>query len=236
MLITYRSKMQFSQVISKRSGSRSGAIAVLCVVLLFGCLPWATAFRTTTTDASSRRSWMRPPIQTADTIETTASIRHTQLQLNKAYSDETIRHDDDSNKSPIQSKNKPFTVYKDDCFGFTTFLAGIGSRDATFVGIFVVLSLTADFGTRLGWLPPDTKRPSIVDRKVPGAVAGLTLALTPLLTPFASSILSVDIPEPAPAARTLQLAVCSFSMITAFWDIRWRDRFDYPEDFYQKKE
>ena len=31
-------------------------------------------------------------------------------------------------------------------------------------------------------------------------------------------------------ARYVQLAFCSFSFATAFLDIRWRDRFDYPDD------
>jgi hypothetical protein len=217
--------------------SRSCRIAILYVVLLFACLPRATPFQTTTTDARRRSLGTKTTTDTS----TTTPTRYTKLQL-KASNDETtittISDDSSikSNNNKTKKEKKVFTVYKDDFFGFTTFLAGIGARDAVFVGIFVVLSLTAGFGTRLGWLPADIKRPYIVDRKVPGAVAGMTLALTPLLTPLIASSSILDIPEPASAARTLQLAVCSFSMITAFLDIRWRDRFDYPEEYYQKKE
>jgi hypothetical protein len=189
---------------------------LLGVVFLFACLPLATPFQTTLVRPTTL---VHPPT-------TQAPPTRYPTHLNASSSD-------DGNDS---KKMKTFTVYKDDCFGFTTFLAGIGSRDAVFVGIFVVLSLTADFGTRLGWLPADTKRPYIVDRKVPGAVAAITLSLTPLITPLVAAMGAVEIPEPAPAARTVQLAVCSFSMITAFLDIRWRDRFDYPKEFYQKKD
>lgn len=51
------------------------------------------------------------------------------------------------------------TIYKDDCFGFTTFVAGIAVQDYVFTGIFAALSLTGDILTRVGVLPPDPKSP-----------------------------------------------------------------------------
>ena len=36
------------------------------------------------------------------------------------------------------------TIYKDDCFGFTTFVAGVAVKDYLFTLIFVTLSLCGD--------------------------------------------------------------------------------------------
>lgn len=122
-------------------------------------------------------------------------------------------------------------IYKDDSFGFTTFVAGIAVQDYLFTGIFVTLSLFGDIFTRIGILPPDPKRPYIVDRRVPGVVGILTLFLRYTI---AESV--VDVPSLLPGdmdaelARTLQYAFCIFSCVTAFLDIRWRDQFDYPDD------
>ena len=124
------------------------------------------------------------------------------------------------------------TIYKDDCFGFISFPVGIGCQDVVFVGIFVFVSLFSDFLTRLGLLPPDPKRPKIVGRRVPGVVAAITLASTSLISSLGViDNFDIDIPEPSPNARTIEVAICSFSIMTAFLDIRWRDRFDYPEEF-----
>jgi hypothetical protein len=125
------------------------------------------------------------------------------------------------------------TIYKDDCFGFTSFIAGFAVQDFTFTGIFVSLSLLADVLTRVGLLPPDPKRPEIVDRRVPGAIAILTLGLS-----FSIDSTAVDVESSALVvnfsgfnlAQSVQLVICSFSAITAFGDIRWRDRFDYPSE------
>mmetsp|Transcript_5454 Transcript_5454/g.11960 ORF Transcript_5454/g.11960 Transcript_5454/m.11960 type:complete len:236 (-) Transcript_5454:56-763(-) len=126
------------------------------------------------------------------------------------------------------------TIYKDDCFGFITFIGGIAVQDFTFTGIFASLSLLADVLVRLGFLPPDSKRLDIVDRKVPGVIAILTLLLNnffglTLAASGSSSISSTTTDDNL--AWKVQLAICSFSIVTAFFDIRWRDRFDYPEDF-----
>lgn len=64
-------------------------------------------------------------------------------------------------------------IYKDDCFGFTTFVAGIAVQDYLFTLIFVALSLFGDILTRNEILPPDPKRSYIVDRRVPGVMGFL---------------------------------------------------------------
>lgn len=127
-----------------------------------------------------------------------------------------------SSDSPPPARNY---VYKDDCFGFLSFVASGGTRDVVFGSIFVVLSLTASFATAMKWFPVDPKRDTIVDRKVPGAIAALTILLSTVIpTPE-------GVPEPIPEAQMVQLAIGGFSIVTAFLDIRWRDRFDYPEEF-----
>lgn len=130
-----------------------------------------------------------------------------------------------------------FFVYKDDCFGFITFLGGIAVQDILFTSLFVSFSLGADFLARLKILPPDSKRASVVDRKVPGLIAILTLVLASVGSGILSTenaLLTVQAPPDLGVAREAQLLICSFSAITAFLDIRWRDRFDYgPDDQVQ---
>ena len=134
----------------------------------------------------------------------------------------------DGDKAETTSKT---TIYKDDCFGFTTFVAGIAVQDYLFTGIFVTLSLIGDILTRIEILPPDPKRTYIVDRRVPGVIAVLTLFLRYVI---ADLILDVESLSPGDMdtelARNVQVAFCIFSFITAFLDLRWRDRFDYPDD------
>ena len=104
-------------------------------------------------------------------------------------------------------------------------MAAGATQDVVFGGVFVTLSLTAAFATAKKWLPVDPKRDTIVDRKVPGIVAVLTLAIASLApTPE-------GIPTPAEQAKTVQSAIVAFSFLTAFLDIRWRDRLDYPQEF-----
>ncbi|CAB9502760.1 expressed unknown protein [Seminavis robusta] len=118
-------------------------------------------------------------------------------------------------------------IYKDDCFGLMSFLAGIGTRDPVFTGIFCLLSLLADVGTRQRWLPADYKNPEIVSRKVPAVIAILTLVLTPVLVePLTSVDASLFGAEPDPIARPVQLVIGGFSIVTGLLDIRWRDRFN----------
>ena len=149
------------------------------------------------------------------------------------------------NKKGDNNGETVFYQYKDDCFGFLFFLCGVAVGDVVFTGVFVVLSIAAAAATRQKLLPPDTKRPSIVDRKIPAAVAALTLLLSspafsePLMSAMSGALSVVmggglDIPDPDPIARPVQLAVGGFSVITWALDIRWRDRFDYPQDFMNK--
>ena len=122
-------------------------------------------------------------------------------------------------------------IYKDDCFGFTTFVAGIAVQDYLFTLIFVALSLFGDILTRIEILSPDPKRPYIVDRRVPGVVGIVTLFLRYAV---GDSVVDAQLLSggdlDAELARTVQVAFCVFSFVTAFLDIRWRDRFDYPDD------
>jgi len=94
-----------------------------------------------------------------------------------------------------------------------------------YTGTFVVLSLVADILTQLDTLPPDPKRPGIVDRKVPGVIAILTLIITYLYYSLGDGEYNTS-----ELAQKVQLGICSFSAIPAFLDIRWRDRFDYGPD------
>lgn len=62
-------------------------------------------------------------------------------------------------------------------------------------------------------------------------MALLTLLFRYLIADFVFDVetfQSVDFD--ADLARNVQLAFCIFSAVTAFLDIRWRDRFDYPND------
>ena len=145
---------------------------------------------------------------------------------------------DDANPSSSSSSN--YYEYKDDCFGFLSFGAGAGTGDVVFAGIFVTLSLLAATATRLRLFPPDVKRPTIVDRRYPGGVAAVTWLLTS--TPAVNDALrhtasdtflhSTLMPVPDPnLAKMVQFILCLFSVTTAWLDIRWRDRFDYPQEF-----
>lgn len=139
-----------------------------------------------------------------------------------------------------------YYYYKDDCFGFTTFLAGIAVQDIQFTFLYTSLSLFAGLLTKLCILPPDKKRPSIVSRKVPGIIAVLMLLFiissSSISTTAAgennnsitflsssSSLFEMD-PDDLDFARKIQFAICSFSAVTSFLDIRWRDRIDYGPD------
>jgi hypothetical protein len=145
----------------------------------------------------------------------------------------TCHHASPPKKSSDGSSTSKFYVYKDDCFGFATFLGGIAMQDVVFMALFVSLSLGADVLARLRVLPPDPKRASIVNRKVPGVIAVLTLTLACIGSGVVSQseLMSIEGPANVHLAREVQLLICSFSAITAFLDIRWRDRFDYgPND------
>ena len=108
-------------------------------------------------------------------------------------------------------------------------------EDLGFTLVFCALSLLVDLLGRGQVLPPDRKRPSIVDRRVPGVVALVTLLLTYLLGMSSDNALSLPLPYTEPPnvdlARKVQGSICSFSILTTLiFDIRWRDRFDYGPD------
>ena len=182
---------------------------------------------------------IRAPLVTAFQV-TRPGVRPNTYKLGSIQSPTKLQY----TLSAAKSQNEERTAstlyqYKDDCFGFLSFGAGAGTGDAIFAGTFVVLSLLAATATALKWLPVDPKRSTIVDRRVPGVVALLTLILASPVSPLSSilhtiveSILTnVELPEPASFAESVQLAVGAFSTVTSFADIRWRDRLDYPEEF-----
>lgn len=161
----------------------------------------------------------------------------------RSYSRKTS--DDDNNrpknnqfgeKSTARGSYNSGIIYKDDCFGFITFLAGIAVSDYIFAGTFVALSLLADILTGFGVLLADTKRPTIVDRRIPGCVSIIMIALSLVIdynnnTSPSDGLLSYYEQHDLTTARMIQFALCSFSIVTAFLDLRWRDRFDYPSEF-----
>ena len=101
-----------------------------------------------------------------------------------------------ANNGDDAETTKKAAIYKDDCFGFTTFVAGIAVQDYLFTLIFVALSLFGDVLTRIEILPPDPKKPYIVDRRVPGVVGILTLVLR-----YAIADSVVDMPNAEILAR-----------------------------------
>ena len=73
--------------------------------------------------------------------------------------------DSDNDKGDERVRRRPCRD-KDDCFGFMSFLNGMAVGDVVFTGSFVFLSLAVAFCSPSGWLEPDTKRPTIVNRKI----------------------------------------------------------------------
>ena len=135
-------------------------------------------------------------------------------------------------ESKKDNSTPPPIIYKDDCFGFITFIAGIAFQDDIFTGIFVLLTLIAAILSKFNILPSDTKRPEIVDRKIPGIIAILTLLLS--FGYYNNGINENNFiigDYNFELSQKVQLGFCSFSIITSFLDIRWRDRFDYPNEF-----
>uniref|UniRef100_A0A7S2E8S0 Uncharacterized protein n=1 Tax=Ditylum brightwellii TaxID=49249 RepID=A0A7S2E8S0_9STRA len=134
------------------------------------------------------------------------------------------KKNDDSSSSTTTTTT---TIYNDDCFGLTSFVAGIGTGDIPFAIVFVTLTAIAALLTQQKLLPPDWKNPEIVDRKVPGVIAALTLLFTPAVTDALVKSGVLDDVSPSmdvdPIGKYVQIGICSFSMITAFLDIRWRD-------------
>ena len=167
-----------------------------------------------------------------------SSIRLSSLSSSSSNNDNEISSDVNDTSSNY--------VYKDDCFGFLSFLCGIAVGDVEFTTIFISLSLFAALLTKLKVLPRDFKRPTIATRKISGIIALVTLLLTThgvfidnsnqsILDTFLIPIIGFDdIPTPPDIelATKIQLLIGGFSILTTLpFDIRWRDRFDYPEEF-----
>jgi hypothetical protein len=168
----------------------------------------------------------------ASTINIRSST--TAVEMRSATSTESkSKSDINQTTTTIATNNKKDNsttpiIYKDDCFGFITFIAGIAFQDDIFTGIFVLLTLIAAILSKFNILPSDTKRPEIVDRKIPGVIAILTLLSSFGYHTFDENNFIIGDFE---LSQKVQLSFCYFSIITSFLDIRWRDRFDYPNEF-----
>jgi hypothetical protein len=115
------------------------------------------------------------------------------------------------------SDNAKFS-YSDDCFGLISLSTGIAAKDATFAAVFVALSaLTAVASATV----LSTALTAKDERKVPGAVAGATLILAPIIKQvlFASGIPVAEAGQQdatAPWAPLLEAGVCAFSLLYGF--------------------
>lgn len=206
--------------------------AVLAVVV--GNFPGVDSFQANVPAslAAATKNKERTPAAGYNNARTTVEKQTTSIAL--------VQASKNGNSDINEEKTTVFCQYKDDCFGFLSFLCGVAVGDVVFTTAFVALSLVGALGTRQGLFPPDPKRPSVVDRKIPGVVAALTLVLSSpevkdSILPVIGSIVNLDlIPDPDPIASSVQLGVGGFSITTAFWNIRWRDRFDYPQEFMDK--
>jgi len=111
-----------------------------------------------------------------------------------------------SNQEPTPSRNDN---YNDDAFGLV-FLGGVTfANDVIFAGIFLVLSAVAATATKQGKLP--------ASNQVPAAVAGLTILLLPVLTTALVDVLPSSIPSPDASSPSIELALCSISMLYGFF-------------------
>lgn len=202
------------------------------ILLLAACLHFSVAF---TSHTSS--------LQAVGRYSFCLCLRHTSRgEANNAKAD-TL-----ATQPSVPSRT---VLYKDDCFGLITFIAGFGTQDVFFTVVFVGLSLLADLITRLGTIfPADGQDPSSrVHRVVPAMVALFTLVVTSdTLSPIVSLLLSMDgnakqmlldtaappswartmlldTTTPPSWARILQVVLGAFSVGTGVFNIRWRDRF-----------
>jgi hypothetical protein len=115
------------------------------------------------------------------------------------------------------SDNDKFS-YSDDCFGLISLSTGIAAKDASFAAVFVALSaLTAVASATV----LSTALTAKDERKVPGAVAGATLILAPLVKQvlFALGIQAAQagqLDSTASWAPLLEAGVCTFSLLYGF--------------------
>lgn len=110
--------------------------------------------------------------------------------------------------------------YSDDCFGLLSLVGGTATMDVVFVGIFVILSAIAATLTSTGSIP--------ANRRVPGVVAGLTLACTLAVSLNSNLLSSSSLTEMLaythttadinPNALLIEIALCSISIIYSLLD------------------
>jgi hypothetical protein len=108
--------------------------------------------------------------------------------------------------------------YSDDCFGLISLSTGIAAKDATFAAVFVALSALTAVASATVLSAALTAKD---ERKVPGAVAGATLILAPLVKQvlLASATLVGEVGQQDSAASwapLLEVGVCIFSLVYGF--------------------
>lgn len=105
--------------------------------------------------------------------------------------------------------------YSDDCFGLISLSVGIAAKDATFAFVFVALSAMTAVASATVLSEALTAKD---ERKVPGAVAGATLVVAPLVK---QALLALGMGEEgqdatASWAPLLEAGVCMFSLLYGF--------------------
>jgi hypothetical protein len=104
---------------------------------------------------------------------------------------------------PPQKKSK-LIGYNDDAFGLVFLSGGLLTKDADFEGTFLILSAIAAASTSAGIVKTDTR--------LPGAVAVLTILISPIVASLRAtgSLESLALPDP------IEIGLCTVSFIWAF--------------------
>lgn len=98
---------------------------------------------------------------------------------------------------------QPQSAYSDDCFGLIFLSSSVAAKDPVFAGTFLVVSSIAVVATNVS-------RPLPPGKAIPGAVAGVTLLLAPLVRLL---VANAELQSPKEFAPTLEVAVCVFSLV-----------------------
>jgi hypothetical protein len=103
---------------------------------------------------------------------------------------------------------QPSTFYNDDAFGLVFLGGGALAQDPIFTGVFLAMSAVAATASAQGKLASS-------DNKIPAAVAGITLVLTPAVAALVASLPESPVDPTAgnPSARFIELALCSVSIV-----------------------
>jgi hypothetical protein len=104
----------------------------------------------------------------------------------------------------MSSKPPKIIGYNDDAFGLVFLSGGLLTKDADFAGTFLILSAIAAASTSAGVVKTDTR--------LPGAVAVLTILISPIVASLRAtgSLESLAPPDP------IEIGLCTVSFIWAF--------------------